>query len=135
MCRRERRTFYDNGQAIGSASLSTSSGGVTTAVFTTSTLSTATHTITAAYSSGDANFNGSKAVTLLAQVVNAASTTTTVAPPVSPAVSGQSVTLTATVAVNSPGSEAVAHPTGTVTFYDGVVVIGTVTLSKADTAR
>ena len=124
-------TFYDNGQAIGSAPLNTSSGGVTTALFTTSTLSTATHTITAAYSSGDANFNGSKALTLLTQVVNPADTTTTLASPVNPSVFGQSVTLTATVAVNSPGSEAVANPTGTVTFYDGGVAIGTVTLSNA----
>jgi hypothetical protein len=128
-------TFYDNGQPIGTAPLSTS-GGVTTAVFRTSTLSTTTHTVTAAYSSGDANFNGSKAATLLTQVVNAASTTTTVASSANPSVSGQSVTFTATVTVNSPGSQAAANPTGTVTFYDGGVAIGTGTLSATavDTA-
>ena len=43
------------------------------------------------------------------------------------------MTFTATVMVNSPGSQAVANPTGTVTFYDGGVAIGTGTLSNTAT--
>ena len=42
---------------------------------------------------------------------------------------GQAVTFTATVSVVSPGSTAVAYPTGTVTFYDNGTSIGTGTLS------
>ena len=125
-------TFYDNGQAIGTASLSTS-GGVTTAVFTTRTLSTAMHTITAAYTSGDANFNGSKSLTLLTQMVNKANTTTLVVSSANPSVQSQNVTFTATVTVNTPGSQAFANPTGTVTFYAGGIWIGTGMLSNAAT--
>src|SRR2546430_4743323 len=44
---------------------------------------------------------------------------TAVASSIGPSVSGQSVTFTATISVNSPGSITVASPTGTVNFYDG----------------
>ena len=62
-------------------------------------------------------------------MVNKANTSTTVATSLSPSVHGQAVTFTATVSVVSPGSTAVASPTGTVTFYDGGTSIGTGTLS------
>ena len=48
--------------------------------------------------------------------------------------SGQPVTFTATVTVASPGSTAVAYPTGTVTFYDGGTAIGTGTLAVVNGA-
>ena len=120
-------TFYDNGVSIGTGTLN---GAATdTATFTTSTLSTATHPITAAYTSGDTNFNASAVSPSIDQVVSKASTTTTVASPVNPSVSGQGVTFTATVSIVSPGTNAVANPTGTVTFYDNGVSIGTGTLN------
>lgn len=53
--------------------------------------------------------------------VNKASTTTALASSINPSVYGQSVTLTATVTVNSPGS---GTPTGSISFKDGVVTIG-----------
>src|SRR6185369_10178302 len=43
-----------------------------------------------------------------------------------PSIFGQSVTFTATVTVNSPGS---GMPTGTVTFKDGAATLGTGTLN------
>lgn len=52
-------------------------------------------------------------------------TTTTLTADVNPAVSGQTVTFTATVTPQS----GTGKPTGTVTFYDGSTVIGTGTLS------
>ena len=48
-------TFYDNGASIGTGTLSVVNGQ-DQATFTTSTLSTASHSITAAYTSGDGNF-------------------------------------------------------------------------------
>src|SRR2546426_493990 len=63
--------------------------------------------------------------------VNKADTTTVVASSTNPSVSGQSVTFTATVSVNSPGSAAVANPSGTVTFKDGLTTLGTGTLSTS----
>ena len=54
-------TFYDNGTSIGTGTLSVVSGQ-DQATFTTSALSTASHPITAAYTSGDGNFNASPAL-------------------------------------------------------------------------
>src|SRR5207244_716016 len=108
-------SFKEGATTLGPGTLSTT-GGVTTATFSTSTLSTATHNLTAIYG-GDSNFITSSGS--LTQIVQPAHTTTTLSSSVNPSVSGQSVTLTATVSVNSPGSTAVANPTGTVNFYDG----------------
>ena len=121
-------TFYDSGTAIGTGTLVVSAGN-DQATYTTSALGTASHTITAAYTSGDGNFNASPASSSITQVVGMANTATSVATSGTPSVSGQSVTFTATVTVASPGSTAVAYPTGTVTFYDGGTQIGTGTLA------
>jgi hypothetical protein len=112
-------TFLDGGTSIGSGTLS---GG--TATFSTSALAVATHSITASYG-GDGNFNGSTSGNVN-QTVNQDGTSTTVASSTNPSASGQSVTFTATVTANSPGSGA---PTGTVTFLDGGASIGSATLS------
>src|SRR2546427_13238796 len=65
----------------------------------------------------------------LTQTVNKAITTTLLSSSVNPSVSGQTVTLTAAVSVNAPGSTAVANPTGTVNFFDGFAPLGPGTLS------
>jgi len=121
-------TFYNNGTSIGTGTLSVVNGQ-DQASLTIATLSTASHTITAAYTSGDSNFVPSSASTAVTQVVNKANTSATVATSLAPSVHGQAVTFTATVSVVSPGSTAVASPTGTVTFYDNGSSIGTGTLS------
>ena len=91
----------------------------------------ARHSITAVYA-GDTNFATSTSP-VLSQVVDPADTTTTLTSDANPSVSGQSVTFTATVRIASPGTNDVANPTGTVTFYDGGVSIGTGTLSNTAT--
>ncbi|MGO9917427.1 MAG: Ig-like domain repeat protein, partial [Isosphaeraceae bacterium] len=121
-------TFYNNGTAIGTAPLSVVNGQ-DVASLSIATLSTASHSITAAYTGGDTNFSPSTPSAPITQAVNKASTGTAVATSVSPSVYGQSVMFTATISVVSPGSTAVAYPTGTVTFYDGGTSIGTGTLS------
>src|SRR5262249_61481601 len=50
---------------------------------------------------------------------------------VNPAVTGQAVTFTATVAAVAPGA---GTPTGTVTFKDGTVVLGTVAVGAGGQA-
>ena len=107
-------TFYDNGTSIGTGTLSVVSGH-DQATLTTSTLSTASHPITAAYTSGDGNFNASPVSAAISQVVNKDSTTTTASASPSSANVGQTVTFTATVTANAPGS---GTPTGTVDFFD-----------------
>ncbi len=121
-------TFYDSGHVIGTGMLGLV-GGQDEATFTTSMLSTAGHSITAAYTSGDDNFEPSPISASITQVVNPAGTSTTVATSGSPSGAGETVVFTATVSVVSPGSTAVASPTGTVTFYDNGVALGTGTLS------
>ena len=82
----------------------------------TSALTVGNHTITAAYS-GDGNFNTSTGnMTGNPQVVNKANTSIGLVSNLNPAVFGQPVTFTATVAVTAPGA---GSPTGTINFLDG----------------
>jgi uncharacterized repeat protein (TIGR01451 family) len=110
----------DNVAAGGPVTLS---GGI--AQFTTNSIAVGSHTIKANYQ-GDSNYTGSNNTT--AQVVNQDATTTNVTSSKNPSTAGQSVTFTATVAANSPGS---GTPTGTVQFViDGANAGGTVALSS-----
>jgi hypothetical protein len=76
------------------------------------------HAITAIYR-GDPNFTASTSQ-LLTQMINPATTSTSLASSLNPSVTGQTVTFTATVDVSAPGS---GSPTGTVAFLDGGVPI------------
>ncbi len=112
----EQVTFYDNTTAIGTR---TTASGVAT--FVTSSLAAKTHIIKAAYG-GDAKFEPSTGS--VKQVVNKYTTTTALSSSLNPSNYGQAVTLTATVRPTGP------YPlTGTVTFRDGTLAIGTATLS------
>lgn len=93
------------------------------ASFSTNALSVASHTITAAFTgaTGWANSSGNAA----AQVVNKASTSTTVSSSANPSVFSQPVTFTAVVTATAPGS---GVPTGIVTFKNGTATLGTGTL-------
>jgi len=115
--------FKDGATVLASVGVTTTAG-VTTATFTTSTLAVGGHSITATYS-GDTNFTASTSA-VLTQTVNKANTTTTVASSANPSTFGQSVTFTATVTVVAPGA---GSPSGTVTFLDGATILGTGTLS------
>jgi hypothetical protein len=112
-------TFKDGTTALATETLS---GG--TATFFTSALAIGTHSITVAYS-GDTHFKASTS-TALSQVVNQASSNTTVTSSADPSVSGKAVTFTAQVTAVSPGA---GTPTGTVTFKNGATTLGTGTLS------
>jgi large repetitive protein len=95
------------------------------ASFNTSALTTGSHNITVTYG-GDANFAPSTS-TILTQVVDKASTTTTLLGAPNPANVGQTIALTATVTAVSPGA---GTPTGTVTFSEGAATLGTGTVSS-----
>src|SRR5208337_4599031 len=95
------------------------------------------HSITAVYS-GAPNFITSTTTSAVSQVVNQASTTTTVSSIANPSVFGQSVTFTASVVANAPGS---GTPTGSVQFViDGsnfgspVALVNGSATSNSDTA-
>ena len=106
----------------GTATLKTVTlaGGV--ASFSTTTLAVGTHSITAVYN-GNVSFTASTS-TAVSQVVNKASTSTTLVSSPNPSTVGQAVTFTATIAPQFTGT-----PAGTVTFKNGTAALGTVTLS------
>ena len=111
-------TFKQGSMTIGTGALS---GG--SATFSISTLTTGgTDSIKAVYP-GDSNFGTSTSNTV-AQVVTAASTTTTLASSQNPSGFGQSVTFTAKVTPQFGGTV-----TGNVVFNSGSTKLGTGTLS------
>ena len=118
-------TFYNSGSAIGTGTLAVV-GGLDKVTFTTSALPVGTDAITAAYTSGDANFAPSAASAAFSQAVAPYGTTTAVASSANPSAYGQPVTFTATVTTSGPGT---FDNGGTVTFYDGATSLGTATLA------
>jgi hypothetical protein len=111
--------FLDGATVLGTAALS---GG--SAAISTSSLAVGSHSITAVYG-GDAGDTGSSS-SAIAVTVRKMATATALASSLNPAVSGQSVTFTATV---SPASA-----TGSVQFKDGGTILGTVTLAGGSAA-
>ena len=114
---------FDNGGAVQFAVDGTNLGSPLSvsngqAAIQDSTLGAGTHTITATYS-GDATFGPSSGN--LSTVVMAQTTTDLSAPSPNPAVFGQQVTFTATVAAVTPGS---VSPGGAVMFLDGSTLLG-----------
>jgi Bacterial Ig-like domain (group 3) len=115
--------FLDGANVLGTGTL-TSAG---TATLSISTLSTGTHTITAAY--GASANSASSTSTALIEVIQPAqaTTTTTLTSSTNPATSGQTITFIASV-VKTPQSQ---QPIGgMVTFLDGNIILGTTALDS-----
>ncbi len=108
-------TFMDGATTLGSGTLNAT--GQTT--LTASSLLAGSHSITAVYSGGG-GFTGSTSPGL-AQMVNKAGTSTSLASSMNPSASGQTVTFTASI---SPSTA-----TGAVQFFDGSTSLGTANLS------
>lgn len=109
-------TFKNGATTLGTVTISSGSASLTRTNLAAGTLS-----ITATY-----NGDGSSAVSTsapISQIVNLATTTTTVVSSRNPSAFGQSVKFTATV------TSGTSTPTGTVTFSSGATVLGTVTLA------
>ena len=112
--------FYDGATLLGSHALAS---GV--AAFSTTKLTTGTLSVTAVYVASADYLTSTSSV--LSEVVDKASTKTTIASSKNPSTSGDTVTFTATLAAIAPGA---GTPTGTVTFMDGATVLGTGTLAS-----
>ena len=108
-------TFKDGGTTIGTGTLN----GSGIATLTTSSLSAASHSITAVYG-GDSGFASSTSSSF-GQTVNQSSTSSTLGASTSSSVYGQPVTFTVTVVAVAPGS---GVPTSTVQFMDGASPLG-----------
>ncbi len=111
-------TFKEGLNNIGTVVLT--SGAASLSV---SNLTVRSHSITAVYA-GDANFSASTSAAVN-QIVNRATTTTTLASTPNPSTSGTAVTFTATILGAYGGT-----PSNTVTFKDGTTTIGSVVLSS-----
>jgi Bacterial Ig-like domain (group 3)/FG-GAP-like repeat len=108
--------FFDGSTSLGSATLVNGHGSISTSV-----LQAGSHSITAVYQ-GSLKFNSSVSAPL-PQVVNPATTTTSLASSLNPALITEFVTYTATVASQYGGAV-----TGTVMFEDGGSTVATVTM-------
>lgn len=107
-------TFRDGATTLATVALS---GG--SAVFSTSSLATGPHSITASYSGGP--FNAASASAGLSQSVTLRTSTTNLYTSLNPAPAGRQVTLAVSVAGYGPS--------GTVTFREGGTDLGTSTLN------
>src|SRR6185312_13987754 len=88
------------------------------------TLAAGTNPVTATWA-GNANFIGSTANN--SQIVNAIATSVALSSSKNPSFAGDSVTFTATVSPTNSGN---FIPSGTITFKDGAIVLGTSTLGS-----
>jgi len=107
--------FFDGATSLGTASVS---GGAATLPFAFTTAGN--HTLTAVYTSTNPNLTGATSGPYIQHVLNLASLVLTSS--VNPSNPGQSTTLTGTLTTLTP------TPGGTIKFYDGTTLIGTVTL-------
>ncbi len=105
-------TFKDGATVLGSGLVSSAN----VATYTTSSLATGQHSITASYS-GD-TYNQASVTPVLVQTVQTASTTTTLSSSANPSTVGGTTILTAQVSGSG------AAPTGTVNFQDGSTLLG-----------
>ena len=105
-------SFADGAVAISGCVAQPLLGGVASCTVAYPTVGA--HPITATYG-GDADFTGSVSPSIL-QTVDQASTASAAGSWVNPSVTGQAVTITATVTVDAPGA---GTPTGTIEFDNG----------------
>jgi hypothetical protein len=128
-------SFFADGIALGGAVTLTQNVvnqngqpvSVSSATLTTSFPSLGVSNITAIYS-GDANYGGSPSPGQSLSIVNSTAVTLTTSNPDPLASSSQPITLTATV------TSAGGTPTGSVTFYDDLIQVGTATLDATGAA-
>jgi hypothetical protein len=116
--------FYDAAALLGTGTLNATGQ----ATFPTSSLAVGSHSITVVYQ-GDTNYSAATSPSITQQV-NQALTLTTVLPALNPGIAGKADAITATVTV----TQGAATPTGKVTFTDGSLPLGTVTLGATGTA-
>ncbi len=121
-------TFLDGTTSMGSSPL-VQNNGVFTAQFSTSSLASGVHSITASYS-GDASFDASASDPSSLTITE--TTNTTLAATSASVNTGALATFTATVSPSTPGG---AIPTGTVSFFQDGNDIGDVTLNGAGVAN
>ena len=110
--------FFDGATSLGSAAVD----GAGQAVLAVSTLTGGDHSVTAVFTSADANVFGNSTSNAVTQTVDKAASTATLANPAT-STYGEAVTLTATVSSSAAGTL-----TGSVEFIDGASSLGSAAL-------
>jgi hypothetical protein len=108
------------GSPVTLTGASSNSSTATSAATTTLSIGGSPHSVSANYVNADGDFTNSTGSLSGGQVVTKADTTTTVNSSAGTITLGDTVTFTATVAANPPGS---GTPTGSVVFFDGTTPI------------
>jgi Pro-kumamolisin, activation domain/Bacterial Ig-like domain (group 3) len=116
-------TFYNGANTLGTQTLNSSNQ----ATFSTAALAGGSHSLKAVYAGNTSDARSASPV--LTQVVTAATTTTALTSSPNPSVYGQAVQLVATITPADGGTV-----TGTVTFKDGGVGLGKVSVGANNTA-
>src|SRR5262249_40854386 len=121
-------SFFLNGAVTPFATQTIPAGnppGPVTVQTTTSSLPQGPDVLTAFFS-GDSNYNSATSAPVTETVTGGALTKTTLASNPTNPVTGQPITLNATVAFFGSGTPPATPPTGTVTFKEGSTVLATV---------
>jgi hypothetical protein len=118
-------SFFDGATLIGTTTVD----GSGVATFTTSSLGVGAHALTSVYS-GDPNCSASTSPVDVKTVLQA-DTTVGLAVSPDPSVFGEATIITASVNAVDPGA---GVPTGTVSFFDGVTLIGTANVDGSGVA-
>ena len=123
--------FVVDGTPFGSPVALSATGTATSAPIATLSVSGSPHSVTANYVNTDGNFTSSSGVLTPEQTVNKAPTATTVTSSLNPAVYGELVTFTATVANTAGAGISTVTPTGSVQFViDGTAFGSPVSLTN-----
>lgn len=124
-------TFKDGSTTLGTRTLASGSASFTTS----SPLAVGNHTITAVYAATSA-FSGSTGTLAGGEVVNKASTTTTIQTPIPPTTLGQPEQITATVVPVAPGSGTIGGSVNfkAVSFTNVTYNLGSVAVGSGGTA-
>ena len=115
-------TFLNGSSTLGTATLNSS--GIAT--LSTSSLAAGSYNLTAQYAGNTSSQASTSAAVQVTVSANSRTTTTSLSATPNPVVAGQELSLTATV--RGAGS---TTPTGSVTFFNGATVLGTVTLNNS----
>lgn len=121
-------TLYDTGVALGSGNIDPSGS----ATLTGTNLTVGNHSIAVTYNGVPGMFTQANSATISVAVSKASTSATVTIAPVSSAVAGQNLTLTAQVAAVAPSA---LTPNGSVQFMNGNMLLGTATLDAGGQAQ
>jgi hypothetical protein len=114
---------------VGGATVAGSFSFTYTPGGTSAPVNVGTYGVSVSFTSSDPNYNNASGTGSL--IINQASTTTNLSSSVNPAILNQAVALQATVSAVAPGG---GTPTGSVSFYDGTNLLGSVPLNNSSAA-